>query len=349
MIKRIFIFIAIILVNTACKPVQPVFNDNFPTQDCIAEISIVSIDKATGQRIVKAINDDFAYLDRNWRVGGGGDIDRVNNLLPNLQPIAIAPSLIPLIKLSQLFATQSSGLFNPAAGKLMELWGFHREQVEHHALPSAYSLQSIMQSLPKMRDLNLSGIILSSNHPNIKLDFSGLLQGYGVDLAIARIREFGIRNAAVKIEGVLRAIGNRDGQPWRIPIHRPAGGGIIAFVELNSDESMVTIGNYERSFLNNNRRYHEIIDPRTGYPALQTKVVCVLYPNAVTADAAAYALFVAGPSNWIQVAKDMQLHYVLLVDNSGVLYMTKEMYDRLKLLDRYAKIHISEPFESLPN
>lgn len=342
------IFLSILIVTTlivttlitACKPIQPVLNVRLLTRSGVVKISIIGIDADTGRDVISIIKNDFSYIDRNLRVGGSGDLAIVNRKLSTGQAFIIPPSLLPLLKLSQSFAARSDGLIDPAIGKIIELWDFNTSEPGYHPVPNDMDIQSLVQAKPKMRDLDLDGLMLRSNNSAVKLDFNDILRGYGIDLAIARLREFGIRNAVVKFDSVLRVIGNRDGQPWKIPINRPTGG-VLAFIELSGDESIVTLGIHERNFLYKGKRYHDIIDPRTGYPVFVTKSVTVLHNNTVTAEAAAHALFVAGPKDWIKIASAMRIKYAFLLDKSNVLYILPAMERRLQFLEGAPEIRVS--------
>lgn len=57
----------------------------------------------------------------------------------------------------------------------------------------------------------------------------------------------------------------------------------------------------------------------------------MLHQNAATADAAATALFIAGPSQWVNIAKAMDVKYVLLIDDKGELHISSSMNERIKL------------------
>ena len=81
---------------------------------------------------------------------------------------------------------------------------------------------------------------------------------------------------------------------------------------------------------NQDQHLHHIIDPRTGYPAKGTQSVTVLHKNAATADAAATALFIAGPTQWVEIAKSMNIKYVLLIDENGKVHISKAMLERIK-------------------
>lgn len=69
----------------------------------------------------------------------------------------------------------------------------------------------------------------------------------------------------------------------------------------------------------------------------------VIDNDATTADAAATALFIAGPSQWYKIARQMGLKYVLLVDSEGTLHMNPAMQQRVQLTDTSYRIELSPP------
>ena len=69
-----------------------------------------------------------------------------------------------------------------------------------------------------------------------------------------------------------------------------------------------------------------------------------MHDNAATADAAATALFVAGPDDWVEIAKNMHIELVMLIDTEGVIHMNPAMQSRIRLEpDVTAEIRLSEP------
>jgi thiamine biosynthesis lipoprotein len=71
--------------------------------------------------------------------------------------------------------------------------------------------------------------------------------------------------------------------------------------------------------------------------------VTVLHPQAATADAAATALFVAGPGHWYEVAKGMGIRHVMLIDTDGVVHMTPAMQSRVQFESTTPVLRISKP------
>jgi thiamine biosynthesis lipoprotein len=334
-------FLALALLAAGCRQEQQLHTHRFLAFGTLLDLSISGVDWEAAQRAARALEQDFAFMHQAWHAWDPGPLGRVNRLLRTGEPFAAPPSVLPLIELGQKYAAQSGDLFNPAIGKLVQLWGFHSDAPEGRPPPPAETIEALVKAAPRMADLELDGIMLRGRNRSLQLDFGAFGKGYGIDLAVAHLREMGIENAIVNAGGDLRAIGDRAGNPWRIAIRRPKGQGVFAVIEVSGDESVFTSGDYERNFQYGGKSYHHIIDPRTGYPAEGAHSVTVLYGDAVTADAAATALFVAGSEGWQRVARDMGLRYVLLVDVAGTVHMTPAMAKRIRFLEQAPEIRLS--------
>lgn len=340
---RLLTIALISLALFACHGAEPVHNTRFLAFGTLMELSMIGVPRTRADQISAALENDFAVMHKAWHAWDPGPVPRTNQLLAAGEWFAAPTSLLPLLRESQRLSALSEGLFNPAVGHLIKLWGFQADNPECHKPPDADEIARLVAANPQLSDIDIDGFRLRSRNPMVKLDFGAIGKGYGIDIAIARLRELGIDNAIVNAGGDLRAIGSRDGHPWRIAIRGPTGSGMAAIVHVDGDESVFTSGDYERNFTWQGQIYHHIIDPRTGWPATGTASVTVIHSDATTADAAATALFVAGPKDWYRIAKKMGIHYVMLIDNEGTLHMNPEMQARIQLQDSMRKIVISAP------
>ena len=195
-----------------------------------------------------------------------------------------------------------------------------------------------------MTDLVIEGDQLHSRNPLVKLDFGAYGKGYGIAQAMQRLKQLGVHDAILNAGGDLSAMGRHLDRPWRVAIRHPRREGALASLELHGEESVFTSGDYERAFTYQGKHYHHIIDPRTGRPAQGTESVTVIDADPTRADAAATALFVAGPAEWYATARTMHLRYVLLVDARGTLHMNPAMAERIQLLETPAvPVELSPP------
>ncbi|RMG35234.1 MAG: FAD:protein FMN transferase [Gammaproteobacteria bacterium] len=335
--------IVFLLLNSGCSRQLPSQYFRLLSFGTLVELEVIGVDERRAREAYETLQQDFTFMHHTWHAWKPGPLGRVNEAIAEGRTIAAPPSVLPLLKVSQKLAAKSDYLFDPGIGKLIELWGFHKDNLQPHAPPPAEKIAAILAQHPSIRDVHLDGFHLACDNPTVKLDFGAIGKGYGIDRAIERLKEMGITDAIVNAGGDLRAIGSRDGNPWRIAIRDPDGGGIFALLSVSGDEAVFTSGNYERNFTWEGKFYHHIIDPRTGYPAEGTASVTVLHPDATTADAAATALFIAGPKNWYRIARQMGVKFVLLIDTQGEVYMNPAMQKRVELQKPVAEIHISKP------
>jgi len=323
------VFILIFL--TACERKPIAYHEQLLVFGTVVDVKLWGVEEAQGRQAVTRLADDFAYMHNAWHAWHPGPLGRVNQLLASNESFTMPPSILPLIQRGSELSRRSDGLFNPAIGKLTALWGFASDDPPKGPPPSAKAIRAILDQEPSMEDIHLNGLTMQSSNPALKLDFGAFAKGYAVDHAIDVLRELGINNAVVNAGGDLRAIGRHGDRPWRVGIRHPREAGILASVEVENDESIFTSGDYERYFDWQGTRYDHIIDPRSGYPAQGLSSVTVFARQADLADAAATALFVAGPAekDWLPVARAMGVTGVMLVDDDGRVQLTPGIRDRI--------------------
>lgn len=334
-IKYLFFFSVILLV--ACnkkEPDLPIFEEQLFVMGTVVNISIYGETEKKTQKIYHDLLKDFKYMQVAWSPQKKGSLKRVNGLLPHLSPFSIGPAIEDMIEKSTELSIQSEGLFNPSIGKIINLWDFSSDKLPAGPPPEKELIDKILKQNPQMTDLKTSDLTVVSKNKAVALDFGAYAKGYGVDKAIEYLKSVGVKNAIINAGGDLRAIGSKGSKPWTIGIRHPRAEGVIAGIEIKDDETVFTSGDYERFYDYQGKRYHHIIDPRTGYPADKTTSVTVLHKNAAIADAAATALFIAGPEDWQRIAKKMSIDQVMLIDKAGKVYVTGKMEKRLNFIDR---------------
>lgn len=302
---------------------------NFGT---VIDVTVTGVDQSVAQQAFDTLDKDFKYWHTAWNPWLKGPLSRVNLLIPTKAGFNLPLHLIPLIKQSQQLHQQSEGLFNPAIGQLINLWKFHEYKNSDKQPPDEEQIKKLVAAHPGMDNLSLKGIQLQSNNEQVLLNFGAFAKGYAIERSIKTLHNFGIKNAVINAGGDLKVAGQHKDRPWRIGIRDPRNkNNVIASIQASDNESVFTSGDYERFFVYNGRRYHHILDPRTGYPADLSQSVTVIHDNAGLADAAATALFVAGPDHWHRIAKKMKIKYVMLIAANGDIHLSPAMADRIQL------------------
>ncbi len=325
-----------------CQPTAKEYHTTLLSFGTLIDITFWGVEKDKADSVIKKVEKDLQYMHYAWHAWQPGPMGRINTLLETTASFSANPSVLaPIIKAREL-AISSDHLFNPAISKLIKLWGFHSDELPKGPPPAATKIKKLLAQNPRMDDITIKNVSIKSRNPHVKLDLGGVAKGYGIEQIINLLINHGIRNAIVNAGGDLKAIGRHGQRPWRVGVRDPDNKqGVLATLEVKEGESVFTSGDYERFYQFEGQRYHHIIDPRTGYPAQGTRSVTLLHANATTADAAATALFVAGPKDWQRIAKQMGITAVMLVDDKGNIYITPEMKTRVSFITPPDKLHVA--------
>lgn len=294
----------------------------------LVDISLYGVQPEAARDAVQAVDALFRKQHNDWHAWQRGELDSLNQAIAAGRDSPVDASIIELIGMGQRFERLSQGLFNPAIGHLLKLWGFQQDE-PGRAPPDPDDIQRCLQAAPSILQLHIDGSRVSSANPAVKLDFGGFAKGYSVATAVNLLAERGIDNLIVNAGGDLCLSGRHGNRPWRIGIRSPDGSGVLASLDLEGAHCVFTSGDYERYFEYRGKRYGHILDPRNGYPAQGVRSVTVLADDAALADAAATALFVAGVQGWQEIARSMSVRDVLLIDTAGDAYITGTLEPRV--------------------
>jgi thiamine biosynthesis lipoprotein len=343
-VKKLYAVLLCLFLAGCEKQVEQLFHDQILAFGTIIDITIDGVDQSYAERVSAELEQLLLGWHRDWHAWEPGLLTQTNAMLASGEAFSVDPAILPLLVEANHLSTLSDGLFNPVIGKLLALWGFQGKPLPEGTLPDPAAIAAWLASAPTVADITIDDMQVVGRNPQAAYDLGGFAKGYAIDRCIEHLRKRGIENAIVNTGGDLRAIGTRKDRRWRIGIRHPRKDDILASINTDGDDSVFTSGDYERLFSVDNVRYHHILDPRTGYPATGTSAVTVVHDNAAVADAAATALFVAGPALWQDIARQMGIDRVMLVDREGMIYMTPAMHEIITLPnDVIAKVRISEP------
>ncbi|HZI83198.1 MAG TPA: FAD:protein FMN transferase [Casimicrobiaceae bacterium] len=301
----------------------------------IVQITVVDANAARAHTAMGRVFREFDRMHRELHAWKESDLVALNrSIARGERNIRTTPEIAALVLQSQRLATQSGDLFNPAIGRLVGLWSFHRDE-PGGPVPDAQDIRRLVEAHPRMSDLAVRSNVVTSMNRAVQLDFGGYAKGYALDRAAELFRAAGIVNAFIDVGGNALALGRHDGRAWRVGLDSPRGAGLLATLDLNDGEAVGTSGDYRRYYEIDGKRYAHIIDPRTGYPVPGVESVTVLIPGGAGAgalsDAASKPIFIEGPGRWKQAAARMGVSCAMLVDADGVVHVTREMKARLRL------------------
>jgi thiamine biosynthesis lipoprotein len=343
---RAALLLLVALLLTACGK-EPLYQEEGFVFGTRVEVSVYGEDETHARQAVATIMQEFQRLHELLHAWKPSALSRLNTAFASGKAVAITPELEAMLRDAAQLSEQSGGLFNPAIGGLVKLWGFHADEYKS-ALPDAIQLAALVAAQPQMRQIsvlsNFDSKTASSNRA-VQLDLGGYAKGYALDRAALLLKQQGIHNALINIGGNVLALGTHGSRAWRVGIQHPRKPGPLATLELREGEAIGTSGDYQRYFELDGKRYCHLIDPRSGQPVQGVQAVTVLTRGAragVLSDAASKPLFIAGADAWLAGAQKMQLSEALLIDAAGTVHLTAAMQKRLEFTDKNMVVKLAQ-------
>lgn len=305
----------------------------------LVDMTVLGLGGQSNHQALQGAMLNLRALEKQWHPDkqtpkNEGLLAELNKRLGQGEMASVPPPLREGFTQAALYSQQSQGLFDPALGGLVKLWGFDSDENAPSSAPSAQAINAAKS--PKRFDelLNVQQI---KGFSGLRLDFGAFAKGLLLQQVADRLRaEHPKASFLLNGGGDLVAVGQRPERAWRIAVRHPRQQNkYLATIDLKDGEAAFTSGDYERYFdapnaLGEVVHFHHILDPRSGWPAQGTQSLTVLHEDGGLADAASTALFVAG-DDWPTVAAQMGIKAVLRVTASGTIEWTAAMAERAEL------------------
>lgn len=238
----------------------------------------------------------------HWKADS--DLSRFNHA-PAQSAIALPPDFATVMACALGIARQSDGAFDPAQGRLTDVWGLGPRpatgEPDDTAIADALHLSGWhkLAFAPEPAMLRQPG--------GLWLDLSGIAKGYAADAVADLLGHLGLGHALVNIGGECAGRGIRpDGDPWWVDLESPPGIALAPLRVALHQLSVATSGDYLRGA--------HTLDPRSGRPAIHaTTAVSVIHRQCMEADAWATALSVVSlpDAQTLAIRHDLAVRIVL--------------------------------------
>lgn len=236
-----------------------------------------------------------------------------------------------LKKICQL-SEDSDGAFDPTLGRLIRLWDIDGEN------PHVPDQSDIDALLP---EVGYEKIQLDGNTVTLlegcTLDLGAVGKGLGCDFIMDYLQ------TQPDVSGMILNLGGSsvmtygekpDGTPWKVALTDPRDveGDYLGAITLASNQYLSTSGDYEKYFMEDGKRYHHILDPKTGYPVWNGLTsVTIVCDQGYLADGLSTACFVLG----LEGSKSLLEKYgaeAIFVDEDKNIYVTDGLMDKFELM-----------------
>ncbi len=295
------------------RPRRRLIRRTVPVMGTIAEVGVVHRDERFAQGAIAAAIAELRAVDRAMtRFDDASEIGRAN-LEAARRPVPVSEATAEVVTAGLTWAEASDGAFDPTLGRAVALWDVgHRKAPPAAGQLRAFAGEGLYRSLEIGRRAGEPVVVYHDDA--IGLDLGGIGKGYGVDRAVRALREWGVTDALVNVGGDLYALGvSEDGDPWEVGVRDPDDATKLAATFRISDRAVATSGDYEQFFEHHGRRYHHVLDPRTGAPRrTSTRSITISADRCMTADAAGTAAFGASRDAATRLIASVDRHAEIL-------------------------------------
>jgi FAD:protein FMN transferase len=299
--------------------------------------TVVTVTAVTNSPVTakKAFDESYSELDRLASVFNfydeKSDLSAINHNA-GVVPVKVSGETLKVIEKAVEVSKMTDGAFDVTVGSLVKLWDMNKKIV-----PDKETIEKTKKNIGYeyiVIDRAASTIYIKKK--GVSIDLGGIIKGYAADRIVEILRKHGIKSGIAQVGGEVRTFGRRPHRkPWTVGIQNPrqtsSSDEIIAAVDI-SDKAMSTSGDYNKYFEKDGRRYHHLIDPKTGYPSLNCGSATVMADDGITSDGFS-KLYILGPKKGIEAAKKAGVE-IIFIDCNGDIAMTDGFRSRIKFLKK---------------
>ncbi len=200
--------------------------------------------------------------------------------------------LYDIIKSSEPFIKDTQNTFDLTVGTVSDLWN---KTFENGILPDENELNDALKTVD-YNSLVFENDIVKKTISTQKINLGAVAKGYIADRISDYLDDNKINNALINLGGNIYAKGrNQNGKKWNVGVLDPADNNSVLLTVEVSDKFVITSGNYLRYADINSKRYHHIIDAKTGYPVdNELNSVTVVSDSGFNGDALSTVCFLLG-------------------------------------------------------
>ena len=298
----------------------------FPAMGTLHTITLFD---AEGPGAASDAREYLLTLNKNWSCFAGDSLISRINRMAGQYPVPVDRDTFAVLREAQRYSRLTDGAFDVTVGPLADLW---RQAIRARWLPDDADVWQALE-LVDGEDmlLNEAAQTVMLCRPGQRIDLGGIAKGYAVDGIRDRLKARGVHRAMLDLGGTVATLGCRLTVGIRDPF-RPDSGPMGTLTL--DDRVAVTSGVYERFACLDGRRYHHIVDPRTGYPAQSGLVsVTLVGEGGVTLDTLATAALILGLEKSVPLLTSQGMDAIFVTDRGHVL-VTRGLKNEFHLLNK---------------
>jgi FAD:protein FMN transferase len=269
----------------------PVFNQSFFAMGTRCEVVLVNTGEELAERTFRTLNQEVNQLENIMSRFIPGSALSDLNAAPAGQWLNVHEELWNVLVACHDFYTRSSGVFDITAGPLIGLW----KNKPAGYMPSDHEIEQAKEvsGFNKVEFDTLNKRI-RKNETGVEFDLGAIGKGVALDRIKVRLTEAGIKQAFVSFgESSVMALGTHPAGPfWPVGIPNALNPVETIHVFEAHDHVITTSGTILNSSHQSASIRQHIINPVTGFPVNEMKMVSVKSTSATVGEFLSTSLLV---------------------------------------------------------
>ncbi len=327
----------ILALFTACSPLKTEMQDL--AKDNGAETQIFAMDTVmkmtiygeNAEEILNEATQEVYRLEKEFSVNiEKSDVYQINKNAGKM-PVAVSNETLHIIQKAQEVNKLTKGAFDITVAPIVKAWGFTTEK---QRVPKADELSQLIPYVNSdWIDLNTEENSVLLEKSKMAIDLGGIAKGYSSDYLSQWLRKKQVTSAILSLGGNITAIGLNEGEKWKVAVQDPLNEDEFTGILAIEDESVITSGGYQRYFEQDGKRYHHIIDPKSGFPAESGLIsVTIIAKDGTKADGLSTALFVMGLDKAVALWRNSDDFEVIFVTDDKKVLATEGIADSFEFV-----------------
>ena len=257
---------------------------------------------------------------------------KVVNDMAGKGPVEVEEPIIRLLTDCKAYHELTGGRVDVTMGAVLRLWHEARSDgirdPMNAKLPDMEELEAAAEHRGFDRvEIDPVASTVEITDPAVSFDVGAIAKGW----ATQRVAENAPEGFLISVGGNVCATGPKrsDGTPWVIGIQDPEDSSQNIHTIYVTGGSVVTSGDYQRTYTVDGKKYHHLIDPDTRMPAGLWRSVTVVCEDSALADALSTALFLLPLAEGEDLLERVDAE-ALWVDAAGQEHMTPGFREDLR-------------------
>lgn len=295
-VKRLCALMLAVLLLAGCTAAEKMAQEYVFCMDTVMNLQVWGAEAETAAVDMAAL---LRELEKTWSVSDPASVLSALNRGENAANDEQQVFLDRVLSLKE----RTDGAFDPQLHGVITAWGFPTDE---YRVPTEAELAAA-----KATELwNLGAAV----------------KGYAGQRLADLLKNYDVDRAMLNLGGNVQTYGEKpNGEPWLVAVQNPdLSEDHLGIVAVTGTMSVVTSGDYQRYFELDGKRYHHILDPKTGCPAESGLAsVTVICRDGLTADALSTALFVMGLEAAADFWRQSDDFEAVFVTKDGKIYATE--------------------------